>query len=116
MVGISKKIFIRFILVQAWPSMGMWPIIHFLFLFFTAGAQAMWEGGKQLYELANCKTLKDDSHDVISFLVESDSYGISFQRNGIINDNRYVMHKQTSALFNHLSLDFEIAVLDARLL
>ena len=24
------------------------------------------------------------------FSVESDSYGISFQRNGIINDNRYV--------------------------
>ena len=94
--------------------MGMWPII--LFLFFTAGTQAMWEGGKQLYELTNCKTLENDSHDVISFPVESDSYGISFQRNGIINDNRYVMHKKTSALFNHLSLDLEIVELDARLL
>ena len=43
---LSENIFNRVILIQAWPSMGMWPML--LFLFLTAGAQAMWEGEKGL--------------------------------------------------------------------
>ena len=78
-VGLSEKMYLNeLILIQASPSMRLVPL--FLFVFLT-GARAMWEG--ETWDVFGKLGLK-----IVQFAVESDSYGIAFQRNGIINDHR----------------------------
>ena len=71
-------------LPQARPDLGSWQVLLLFSLFFPA-SQAMWEGDDVF-----AKVWQTASN--ILFSVESDSYGISFQRNGIINDHRLIQN------------------------
>ena len=76
-LNISQPSFLH----QARPDLGSWQVLLLFSLFFPA-SQAMWEGD------VFAKVLQTASINL--FTVESDSYGISFQRNGIINDHRCI--------------------------
>ena len=71
-------------LPQARPDLGSWQVLLLFSLFFP-GSQAMWEGDNVF-----AKVWQTASN--LLFSVESDSYGISFQRNGIINDHRLIQN------------------------